>query len=406
MYRIFYITSEYINIDTYEPFDGGLAQYLCKITTSLSAIGHDVNVVVVNSPYYKVVKFKDVNVYFVPGKLKKSLGLKLVWPFLSKSKRKKYKNDNIYHSIHNLIQQQNAVKKIDLIQYASYLGLGKYPEEDIPSCVRISSYAKLWQKYYNYNNELEIDNEVQQFQNAKFLYGPSQYIANYIKNDLSLGKEIKIIETPFIPYQSEENQELYNKLTSKIKDKPYLLFFGTIGLLKGAQEIADSVFEILDQYKDLHIVLVGKESLINGNSPISIIKKKAQQHHNRIIHFDKTTHDKLFPLIRGAKAVLLPSRIDNLPNTCIEAMGLKKVVIGSKGASFEQLINDGVSGLLCEANNAQSIVRAVNKLMSLSNEEIKKIEEAAYERSKTLSLESIIPQVVAYYEYVIKNWRK
>lgn len=405
-YRIFYITSEYINIETNHPYDGGLAQYLCKITTSLSSMGHDINVMVTDSPYYKVTKYKNVNVHFIPNKLKKSLLMNLLWLFLPKAKRKKYKKEAVYSSIHHFIKQQNAINKIDLIQYASYLGLGKYPEKDIPSCVRISSYAKLWQKYYNYNNPIEIDNEVQQFQNAKFLYGPSQYIADYIKNDLSLDKQIKIIETPFIPYQGEENQELYIKLISEIKNKPYLLFFGTIGLLKGAQEIADSVFEILNKYKDLHIVLVGKEALINGTSPISIIKTKAQEHQNKVIHFNKTTHDKLFPLIRGAKAVLLPSRIDNLPNTCIEAMGLKKIVIGSKGASFEQLIDDGVSGLLCEANNSQSIIKAVDRLMNLSDTEIQQIENAAYKRSQTLSLEYIVPNVIAYYENVIKNWRK
>ena len=212
MHRIFYITPEYINIDNYQPVDGGLAQYLCKITTSLSSIGYDISVVVVNAPYKKIVKYKNVNVYFIPTL--KSLALKLLWPFLPKAIRKKYKKDAVYNSIHKLIQQQNAVKKIDLIQYASFLGLGKYPEKEIPSCVRISSYAKLWQKYYNYDDQLEIDNEVQQFKNAKFLYGPSQYIADYIKNDLSLDKEIKIIETPFIPYNGKENNELYNKLTS------------------------------------------------------------------------------------------------------------------------------------------------------------------------------------------------
>jgi hypothetical protein len=44
--------------------------------------------------------------------------------------------------------------------------------------------------------------------------------------------------------------------------------------------------------------------------------------------------------------------------------------------------------------------------MALSDEEIKEIEAKAYERSQTLSLDNIVPQVLNYYQYVIKNWRK
>ncbi len=45
--------------------------------------------------------------------------------------------------------------------------------------------------------------------------------------------------------------------------------------------------------------------------------------------------------------LFLPSRIDNLTNTCIESMALGKVVIGTQGAIFEQLIEDGVNCFLC-----------------------------------------------------------
>ena len=50
----------------------------------------------------------------------------------------------------------------------------------------------------------------------------------------------------------------------------------------------------------------------------------------------------LWFIIRGCS---LPSKVDNLPNTCLEAMALKRVVIGSRtAASFDQLISDGVNG--------------------------------------------------------------
>lgn len=404
--RIFYVTSEYIDEKNAQPFDGGLASYLLKITISLVERGHDVTVLIPNANSTKELSYEGVRVIFAQPKYKKTILEKIIWPFKNRKIRKKIKTEAVYQTIHQVIQEEHQKQPIDIIQYASYLSMGKYPEKDIPSCVRISSYAKLWQKYYQYDNAMEIENEITQFQNARFMYGPSQYIADYIKQDLNLKQDIPVIETPFVPYQGEENPSLYNELNQITKERPYLLFFGCLGLLKGALEIANSIGSILEKYPDLYLVLVGKTKLIDGRSPVQIIKEKAGQNASRVIFFERQPHATLFPLIRHAKAVLLPSRIDNLPNACIEAMGLKKIVIGARGASFEQLIEDGKSGLLCQAGDANSIETAVARLMSLSADEIQNMEKAAYERSLTLSLDNIVPQVWDYYSSVIKKWRK
>jgi len=404
--KIVYVTPEYIDEKCLKPFDGGLASYLNKITQLLAGKGHEIVVLMPNAKEAKTVDYKGVRVIFEHSQFKKTILHRLVWPFLSRKTKQKLKSEVCYQTIHKVLQKENSKEPIDIIQYASYLAMGKYPEKNIPSCVRLSSYAKLWQKNYNYSDPQEIENEIVQFQNARFIYGPSKYIADYIKQDLNLTKEIRIIETPFVPYVGEEDSSVYEDLNKQIQGCPYLLFFGSIGLLKGAQELADSMPSILEKYPDLHLVLVGKEVLIDGKSPTKIIQARAGVNASRVIRLSRQGHATLFPLIRHAKAVLLPSRVDNLPNTCIEAMGLKKVVIGARGASFEQLLEDDVSGLLCQAGDAKSIEVAVDRLMALSDKQIQKMTEKAYERSLTLSMDAIVPQVLDYYRYVIQNWRQ
>ena len=46
---------------------------------------------------------------------------------------------------------------------------------------------------------------------------------------------------------------------------------------------------------------------------------------------DKLPHRQLYPVIAGARLVVLPSLIENLPNAGLEAMALGRAVIGTAG---------------------------------------------------------------------------
>ena len=100
--------------------------------------------------------------------------------------------------------------------------------------------------------------------------------------------------------------------------------------------------------------------------------------------------------------VVLPSRLDNFPNTCIEAMAFGKVVIGTYKTSFEQLIEDKVSGILCEHTNPQSLMTAIDYGMMLSEKEKLQIGKIAKARIEKLKPEIVVKQLVDYYKSVIK----
>jgi glycosyltransferase involved in cell wall biosynthesis len=50
--------------------------------------------------------------------------------------------------------------------------------------------------------------------------------------------------------------------------------------------------------------------------------------------------------------VVTPSRVDNCPNTCLEAQALGKIVIGTRQSSLEELVDHGVTGFLAEPGSA------------------------------------------------------
>lgn len=399
--RIFFISPEFIHSDTLSLVDGGLASYLDKITNILSKQGHDINVVVLCS-LDKEFTYNNIKVYFINWN--KKLKENFLFKFIPHKLKKYLTLKQRYKKISDFLLEQNKIKKIDFVQYASWQATGLYACPKIPHCIRISSYAKLWQKNYGYSDPEEIRREKVQFRENKFLYGPSSFLNTHIQQDLNLKRKITLIETPYAPL-ANFSAELSDVLKSQIGSHPYLLFFGTIGTLKGASEIADIIYEVLKTYQNFSFVFAGK-SLPMGNRPaIDIIKECAKEFKNRVIALGALSHEQLFPVIQNAEAVILPSRVDNLPNACIEAMGMGKIVIGSRGASFEQLITDEESGFLCNASDAGSLLSAIKRFMDTSATQRQAIENAAKRRIERLDPALIANDLLAYYHEIIQNWK-
>ena len=135
-----------------------------------------------------------------------------------------------------------------------------------------------------------------------------------------------------------------------------------------------------------------------------LVRKKAGEYSNRVIYAGRLVREQLYPLIQYAELCLLPSRIENLSNACIEAMAMGKIVVATNGASYEQLIDDRVSGFLCERDNPASYLKAVDEVLAMSTEERNKIGLKAIEVTKRLEPQKIYEQYLAFYEKVIREW--
>jgi glycosyltransferase involved in cell wall biosynthesis len=64
-------------------------------------------------------------------------------------------------------------------------------------------------------------------------------------------------------------------------------------------------------------------------------------------------------LLRQAEAVVLPSQVDNLANTVIESLALGIPVIGTRGASIDELVEEGVTGHLVELGDVEGLAQAL-----------------------------------------------
>ncbi|MGE5295491.1 MAG: glycosyltransferase family 4 protein, partial [Solirubrobacterales bacterium] len=134
---------------------------------------------------------------------------------------------------------------------------------------------------------------------------------------------------------------------------------------KGAALLAEAVQPLLHDLPDLHLAVAGPDG---GDGSQDLLVSLQQSFPDRVRCLGVLSPEKLRPVVRNARAVVLPSLMDNLPNTCLEAMGLGRVVIGPDGVSFDELLVDGDSGILFQLGDVASLQRTIVHTWNMSDE--------------------------------------
>jgi glycosyltransferase involved in cell wall biosynthesis len=81
-----------------------------------------------------------------------------------------------------------------------------------------------------------------------------------------------------------------------------------------------------------------------------------------------------------------------------------KIVIGTERSSFEQLIEDRISGFLCERESPESNFSALKEALQMTEQEKQKMGEEAKKQIERLHPEEIYKNYLEYYEKVIREW--
>lgn len=393
--RIAFVSSEFV---TERNYDGGLANYVHRAGVSLRMLGHEPHVIVA-SDRDECFDHDGIRVHRVdvrPGRLQGlarrllrgySPQISILW--------------QSYRLNHRLRQLQ-AQHPFALAQYSSYLATALFRPRAIPVMVRLSSLESLWSRAYEGDSgpvgpaRLSSFLEERSLALADRLISPSQLLADAAEK--ATGRDVRVVESPFVAFAGELDPAIYRE---HLSTRRYVLFFGTVGLLKGVRCLAEILEPLLSRHKDLLFVFVGKEGRYGGRPMLEYVRAQAGEYHDRVLHFDRMPHASLYPIIDHAEAVVLPSRIDNFPNACIEAMSRGKIVVGTRGASFDQLIEDGVSGLLCEIDDRESLLAAVERALATDREG--SIGEQARARIDELRPELAGARLIEAYEELIES---
>jgi glycosyltransferase involved in cell wall biosynthesis len=362
--RIGFLTPEFAT----EPyFAGGLAQYLGRLVPALAGRGHDVEVFVTSSAEEEFAH-GGARIWRVPAR--RWLPVRVVNRLLPVVGCHKLVDTQLACSLarglDNALRRRSAAHRFDIIQAASWMASGLFAVRNpvAPVVIRVSSYGPLLNAASG--GRITVDRravwalELAAMRRAAAVYAPSRFLAQHIRAQAHL--EVSVVRPPFYVDQADEDPTVARKLASFA---PYLLFFGRISRLKGAGLLAEAIPPLLEEFSDLHLVVAGPE----GGDPTAAQLLSLERSAPHRVHWAGILPPHVLrPVIRAARAVVLPSLADNLPNTCLEAMGLGQLVIGPDGASFDELITEGESGALFELGNVASLRHAISRVWQMPDE--------------------------------------
>jgi len=197
-------------------------------------------------------------------------------------------------------------------------------------------------------------------------FSPCNLTANIIAR--YEGFQPKVVYTPVdLPLNSDFDDTYYQQELAK---KSYLLYFGTLNRMKGVDLLVDVIPQILNKYPNITFAFIGRDDgLPNGQKVFSYICTHNQQYKDRLYYHTALPKNQLYPIISAATGVLMPSRVDNYPNACLEALSLGVPVVGTYESSLDEIIIDGKTGFLAQNNSPSSFKCAIEKLLDQTPDE-------------------------------------
>lgn len=353
-WRIALLTPEFpTEIET----GGGLSSYLGRLSLTLVRLGHGVEVFTISQYPSGSLDYEGTLVHRVrtpaPTVLERSLALpRFFWQRLSVARMLAMRREAI--ALAAALEERHRKNPFDLVQSSDYRlsGMCVSDRSERVHVVRCSSAGRTFEQLQGEESSLDTVwinwSESRWLRNAAHVYAPSHFVADYQRRRLDRG--VAVIRPPFF-LEAPARRTFCSRLPSR-----YLLHFGNINRRKGSDLVAKALEMAWREAPGLRMVWAGK--LPWGEEFAETYPALAEKQ-DHVLWLGALKKPELYSVLKNAVAVVAPSRGDNLPNNVLESLACGTPVIGSNGASIDELVVPGVNGELVPLEDSTALAQAM-----------------------------------------------
>ncbi|HVZ57001.1 MAG TPA: glycosyltransferase [Chitinophagaceae bacterium] len=214
---------------------------------------------------------------------------------------------------------------------------------------------------------------------ADQLVSPSAYLVGELRRRMNLdGLHIPVVRNPL-----DVNGE--PPMTRFQPNK--VVFFGKLTPQKGCLELLAWFSRLWSDGQVVRLFLVGGGQHYfhpEGRDMADVIRKKYRDRMDAgLLHLTgRIRPEELSDHLADARVIVVPSLVDNLPYTVLEAMARGKVVLASRQGGQAEVIADGADGFLFDHDDPDSFLERLRYILSLPEVSLRQIGYRAYEKVK------------------------
>lgn len=367
----------------FPPCPGGIGFYVRNLSKKLIERGHDITVITRGSPNKTVKKVVDgITVFYVT--------FFPVYPF--------------HVNVHGFFVQQlldSLTSKLTLVHLHS--PIVPPVKTTLPVLTTVHTPMKIDSRYHEIVNLNSFAERVQSMTFSPRVESKVFRLSNKITAVSStVARELKeygLDPDNVTVVSNGVDEKTFSKIQSKHSTEPYVLYTGGLKARKGIFDLIESTKYVCKKYPNVKFVICGSGPFLKK------IKEKAERigADGYITFLGYVDRSKLIETYQNATIHVVPSHYEGLPTVLLEAMSCGRPVVATNIGGNNEVVSDGVNGLLVPPKNPEKIAQAILRL--LDDETLRKsIGNAARETiEKYYTWDKIADNVLDCYETILKK---
>ncbi|EKD94256.1 MAG: glycogen synthase, partial [uncultured bacterium] len=192
---------------------------------------------------------------------------------------------------------------------------------------------------------------------------------------------------------------------ASFKNQKVIFSAGTVCKEKGFIELIEAVRMLNEDGLDITLIIAGKLGRVGVHYKNLMLNNDKYASWLRLL--GPIARERLFDYYLNSHLNCFPSWWDNMPLTCLEAMSVGGLVLGSNAGGMSEIIEDGSDGFLIAPRDVTILKESIFKILKMDENKIMKIRKCAKEKIKDkFSIDGILEDNIAFYKDVISGFNR
>ena len=194
--------------------------------------------------------------------------------------------------------------------------------------------------------------------------------------------------------------KLKARIALGLPDKETIMYAGRVEPIKGLDILLDS-FKILDETRDVHLVVVGGR--LSGDRELDALRRRSKELGilEKITFTGSVDQSELGCYYSAADVFVLPSHYESFGFVALEAMACGTPVVASRVGGIPSFVDNGETGYLINWRSAVPFADRIEML--LENADLRNfMSETAHGKANSMNWSIVASEVADYYCRLVK----